>query len=315
MARIRIVDEWIRSPAALATHARSIMVVAEKWAEQRVLMRAYADSRDQTRPTIFLHEAEYAIGPAGIDAQGPWGIHVPTAAPGASHDDGAAQALRDQLEHAARRLAGSRGNPPRLADEESTFDRVPTGNWTPSRAGAAASASAVRMRAQASTIAPHGGVAEVVSGTPVPPQPVVSAAPSASGNLRRTPVPRPGNRRTSPPTSHHRTALGYQSGAGAQSALVRLGLLPSVSERLGRLATRTVSVDFQVTRLERTALNAIGERPRATGITAHELGALLGVADPVGWMEELTSKLERYGVDILEPGEPRGGEPTYVLKE
>jgi hypothetical protein len=50
MARIRIVDEWLRSPASPPSHYRSIMVVAERWAEQRVLMRAYADSPDQTRP-------------------------------------------------------------------------------------------------------------------------------------------------------------------------------------------------------------------------------------------------------------------------
>ena len=35
------------------------------------------------------------------------------------------------LEEAARRLAGSKGNPPRLVDEEPTFDREPTGNWAP----------------------------------------------------------------------------------------------------------------------------------------------------------------------------------------
>ena len=52
------------------------MVVAEKWAEQRVLMRAYAESRDQMLPTIMLYGMELAIGPAGTDSNGPWGIHV-----------------------------------------------------------------------------------------------------------------------------------------------------------------------------------------------------------------------------------------------
>ena len=76
MARIRIVDEWLRSPASPPTHYRSIMVVAERWAEQRVLMRAYAESADQTRPTIVLHGTELAIGPASTDPNGSWGIHV-----------------------------------------------------------------------------------------------------------------------------------------------------------------------------------------------------------------------------------------------
>ena len=71
MPRIRIVEEWLRNPAAPPTRWRSIMVVAEKWAEQRVLMRAYAESMDQTRPTIVLHGVELAIGPAGIDPHGP----------------------------------------------------------------------------------------------------------------------------------------------------------------------------------------------------------------------------------------------------
>jgi len=94
-----------------------VMVIAEKWAEQRVLMRAYAESRDQLRPTIMLHGTELAIGPAGLDLNGPWGIHV------GENPDGRAQDIKLQLEATARRLAGSKGNPPRLADEEPTFDR------------------------------------------------------------------------------------------------------------------------------------------------------------------------------------------------
>src|SRR5271170_7485815 len=100
MAQIRLIDDWLRSPAAQPTHYRSIMVIAEKWAEQRVLMRAYAESRDQTRPTIWLHGAELAIGPAGLDVNGPWGIHV------GDHGDGAPQVVKHGLEDAARRVAG-----------------------------------------------------------------------------------------------------------------------------------------------------------------------------------------------------------------
>lgn len=125
MARIRIVDAWLRCPTAHPTYQRAVMVVAEAWAEQRVLMHAYTSSPDQTRPTIALHGAELAIGPAGTDAHGPWGIHVEPPA------EGRAQKLRDELELAARRLAGSKGNPPRLMDEESPFDRKRTNHWAP----------------------------------------------------------------------------------------------------------------------------------------------------------------------------------------
>src|SRR5450755_76633 len=128
MAQIRLVDTWLRSPAAHPTHYRSVMVLAEKWAEQRVMMRAYAQSRDQTMPTILLHGVELAIGPASMDVNGPWGIHVGDGPEGV---EARAQAVRFGLEDAARRLAGSKGNPPRLVDEEATFDREPTGNWAP----------------------------------------------------------------------------------------------------------------------------------------------------------------------------------------
>ena len=93
------------------------MVVAERWGEQRVLMRAYQECGDQTRPTVVLHGVELAIGPAGTEAAGPWGIHVQPPV------DGRAQELRAQLELAARRLVGSRNrNPARLEDEVADFD-------------------------------------------------------------------------------------------------------------------------------------------------------------------------------------------------
>src|SRR5258706_4244817 len=128
MAQIRLVDDWLRSPASAPSHYRSVMVIAEKWAEQRVLMRAYAQSREQTMPTILLHGTELAIGPAGIDVNGPWGIHVGEGPEGVEQR---AQTVKNGLEEAARRLAGSKGNPPRLADEEPTFEREPTANLAP----------------------------------------------------------------------------------------------------------------------------------------------------------------------------------------
>jgi hypothetical protein len=109
----------------------------------------------------------------------------------------------------------------------------------------------------------------------------------------------------------NRTALGYQSGAGAQSAVVRLGLSPAVSARLVRLVNRTVPADFQISKQEREVLNAIGEQGT---LTARAVGQLVGVADPVTWMEQLVTKLERYGLDIVEPGPGQDGEPTYVLR-
>ncbi|MBP6630294.1 MAG: hypothetical protein KBG28_08425 [Kofleriaceae bacterium] len=337
MARIRIVDEWVRSPASPPTHYRTVMVVAEKWAEQRVLMRAYAECRDQIRPTIVLHGVELAIGPAGIDAHGPWGIHV------MPPSDGRAQELADQLDGAARRLAGSKGNPPRLADEESAFDRKPTHNWSPGTPRDLAEPLAPTMvpggrdwpptnapyqppvahlPAAASAVPVRAAAAELVGSGPAMP-PVVASAP-ANPSLRRTPLPMRHEPRARKPTgpmaptgagsgalSGARTALGYQSGAGAQSAVVRLGLSPAVSARLGRLVGQVVPADFQVTHAERSVLNAIGEQ---TQLTARAIGQMVGVTDPVGWMEQLISKLESFGIELIEPGDARGGEPTYVMR-
>ena len=305
MASIRIVDAWLRCPASAPTHYRSVMVVAEKWAEQRVMMRAYADSRDQLRPTIMLHGAELAIGPAGLDANGPWGIHVGEPA------DGRAQEVKAQLEAAARRLAGSKGNPPRLADEEATFDREPTANWAP---------GAPRILPHRHHASPQGpqvdyvspvGAARIPPAQPAQyvPQAPVAAHGGSSSDLRMTPVPRPRSRTRQPPLTG-RTALGYTSGSGAQSAIVRLGLSPAVSARLGWLVDRVVPQDFHVDARERRVLNALGEGE----LTARAIGQLLDVSDAVAFMEELTRKLESYNVDLVVPGEPEGGEPTYRLR-
>ena len=69
--------------------------------------------------------------------------------------------------------------------------------------------------------------------------------------------------------------------------------------------------DFQVTHAERSVLNAIGEQ---TQLTARAIGQMVGVTDPVGWMEQLISKLESFGIELIEPGDARGGEPTYVMR-
>ncbi len=396
MARIRIVDEWLRSPASAPTHYRSIMVVADGWAEQRVMMRAYAESPDQTRPTITLYGVELAIGPAGVDPHGPWGIHVQPPV------DGRAQELRDQLALAAQRLAGSKGTPPRLADEAGSFERKRTNNWAPGTPRdtptgqtrpnmyyepqvAASQAIAAQHQGLAPPPSyPHDAYPTYVPGAPapgyatpgqppgplaappmtpdaqylpsqptaqyvpaqeaaqyVPAQPAAQYIPSSPGaeyvptsaipatpslvatspanpEQRMTPLPRTsdtGRRRgwTSPiqPAGNGRTALGYQSGAGAQSAVIRLGLRPAAAQRLARIVDRTVPSDFQISGAERDVLNALGEQSH---LTARQVGTMIGVADPVSWMEQLAEKLASYGLDLIGPGPDAGGEPTYVLR-
>ncbi len=285
------------------------MVITEKWAEQRVLMRAYADSRDQTCPTIVLHGQELAIGPAGIDINGSWGIHVGGQI---GEGDERAHEIKAQLEAAARRLAGSKGNPPRLADEESTFEREPTANWGPG-------APRILPRRPGSHSQPPVSFVENAGAARVPVHqaatvvPQFQAAhhgpPTTTPDLHKTPMPRRRNATRQPPTNA-RTALGYTSGAGAQSALVRLGLTPQISARLGRLVDRVVPADFHIDPGERRILNALGEGP----LTARAIGHMLDLADAMAYMEELTRKLESYNLDLVEPGDPSGDEPTYRLR-
>jgi hypothetical protein len=291
------------------------MVIAEKWAEQRVLMRAYAESRDQTRPTIVLHGHELAIGPSGTDIHGPWGIHV------VGDVSSEAQTVKHQLEHAARRVAGSKGNPPRLSDESATFDREPTGNWGPGAprlvpqrpdhhrtaplVDYVAPTVAARVPQQQQATYVHVSAAQVVA----PQRHVVSEVASPSNpELRLTPVVRSKGRTHPPPT---RTVLGYTSGSGAQSAIMRLGLAPQVSARLGRLVDRVVPPEFHVDAGERRVLDALGERV----LSARAIGQMLDVVDAVAFMEELVRKLESFGLgDLVEPAEPDGDEPTYRLR-
>jgi hypothetical protein len=316
MASIRIVDDWLRSPASPPSHYRSVMVIAEKWGEQRVLMRAYAESRDQLRPTIMLHGVELAIGPAGLDMNGSWGVHV------GEPSDGRAQEIKEQLEAAARRLAGSKGNPPRLADEEPTFDREPTANWGPGaprilpkrhdhhhqvpQVDYVAQVGAARVpQSQAATIIPSYSP-QIQAAHHVPMQQEM-VAPS-NPEVRTTPVSRA--RRLTRQQAPGRTALGYTSGSGAQSAIVRLGLAPHVSARLGRFVDRVVPQDFHIDAHERRVLNALGDGP----LTARAIGQMLNVSDAVSFMEELTRKLESYNLDLIEPGDPHGDEPAYRLR-
>ena len=253
MASIRIVDTWLRSPASSPSHYRSVMVIAEKWAEQRVLMRAYADSRDQTRPTIVLHGEELAIGPAGLDINGSWGIHV---APTVDDSASRAQEIKAQLESAARRLAGSKGNPPRLTDEEPTFDLEPTANWGPGaprvlpkrsdtqqhhpEVAFVAPAGAARIPAhQAATYMPQLQTAHHVPAAP---------AVAATTELRKTPRSRERSERSLRAAPIHRTALGYTSEHAEELiAQIRRGIMsapatPGVTDKFGPRMTVDVLV-------------------------------------------------------------------------
>ena len=98
--------------------------------------------------------------------------------------------------------------------------------------------------------------------------------------------------------------------SSTQSAIVRLGLAPHVSARLGRFVDRVVPQDFHIDAHERRVLNALGEGQ----LTARAIGQMLNLSDAVSFMEELTRKLESYSLDLVEPGDPMGGEPTYRLR-
>lgn len=324
MARIRIVEQWLRSPASPVTHWRSIMVVAEQWSEQRVLMRAYAESADQTRPTIVLHGVELAIGPAGTDAHDAWGIHVHP------QEDGRAQEIAEALRLAARRLAGSKGNPARLEDEASSFERKRTDNWAPGTPRAVPGSPADSgvyfepmvasyVPGQSATYIPQSGIPQgppIVASAPANPQQRLTPLPIASQDPGETRVGRRRRGWTSPVPKQGtepggRTALGYESGAGAQSAIIRLGLRPSAASQLGRIGSRTVPADFEISKFERDVLNQLAE---VEYLAARSIAQLVGAVDPVAWMEQLMHKLNEHGLDIVAPGAAIGGEPTYRLQ-
>ena len=71
-----------------------------------------------------------------------------------------------------------------------------------------------------------------------------------------------------------------------------------------------VPQDFQIEASERKVLNALGDHE----LTAKAIGQMIDVADAMTFMEDLTRKLESFGIELVEPGTPRGGEPTYRLR-
>ncbi len=349
MARIRIVDEWLRSPSqAGSVRARSVMIVADTWAEQRVLMRAYAECVDQLRPSIVLHGSALAIGPAGTDPHGAWGVHVDT------HDDGRAQQLREALEESARRLAGSKGTPPRLADEQPAFDRKPTNQWapgsrrdrhsqapidpTPAEPPGSAPATVVQGSMEDELDARVTGTFRAVAAPPAPaPAPVVAAppAPLPRRAAAPTPVPRPAPVYTAGPDARTIMPFGPQSFQGAPPPAVaqqhqgwtpprnatprrsrrtsypRALTPPPTTGALGKVVGRTMPLGFSLAAPEREVLNRIGTQG---ALAARDVAAIAGVDDGVAWMETLMAKLANHGLDIVAPGDDRDGEPTYVLR-
>ena len=318
------------------------MVVASSWSEQRVLMRAYSGSTDQTRPTIVLHGVELAIGPAGTDPHGEWGIHCEPPV------DGRAQQLREQLELAAKRLAGSKGNPPRLVDEVPTFENKSTNLWAPGTPRATPSqehtkvgyyepseadtADAVartmmdpsQLSGRATPVSAPAAVqsANAGGGFRSTPQPASSsstkmaaARPSPAGKARKrksgwtSPVPL----RPAPVDSAKggdKTVLGFDTG-GAKLAKPATSGGDSGAGGLAKLVGRTMPIGFSLSSEEREILNALG---RQDNLTASEIAEIAQVSNAIRYMEELMNKLAEHGLDLIAPGDDRDGEPTYLLR-
>ena len=323
------------------------MVVASSWSEQRVLMRAFSGSSDQTRPTIVLHGVQLAIGPAGTDPHGEWGIHVEPPA------DGRAQELREQLELAARRLAGSKGNPPRLLDEASEFETKATNHWAPGTPPATSQADDRAGYYEPTRVAPPSAPDEktlldveagggsfrrgkvitsaptvVVEGTrrstPLS-APATAHSAHRGGGIRSAPaaVSNPARRRrgwTSPLPVRRapldggaRTVLGFDSGAGGVSSARTSGGGTGATSpsSLARLVGRTMPIGFSLDAAEREVLNSLG---RTSRLTATEVASIAGVTNGIQWMETLMNKLSEHGLDLIAPGDDEAGEPTYVLR-
>lgn len=339
MARIRIIDEWLRSPVSSPSRHRAVLVVAESWSEQRVLMRAFASCSDQTRPTIVLHGQELAIGPAGTDPHGQWGIHVEPPV------DGRAQELRSQLELAARRLSGSKGNPPRLVDETTRFDNKATHLWAPGTppdrlpmSGGTAHGFAYYEPATVAppsdspvipSAAPRPAIAQAATGaqlTPVSDRPTIKHI---------TPLPVTTARRAGSKTDQHwvvgssasqtvgsRTQPGFLPAPASTSSPRSTGTTATVTATVTATATvpatsvaslvgKTMPLGLQLSDAEREVLNALG---RAPSLSAREIASIAKVTDALAWMEQFLRKLASIGLDVVTPGDDKDGEPTWILR-
>lgn len=301
------------------------MVVARSWAEQRVLMRAFSSCDDQTRPTIRLHGDKLAIGPAGTDPHGEWGIHVEPPV------DGRAQTLREALELAARRLAGSKGNPPRLQDEVPDFEIEPTNNWAPEELSPKNGSRRATVLGHAShSSQPDESHYEPTEGASMSSSPIVPSSAAAQKQLRKTPAfwaerysepeleapePEPEleakrkRRQTvrysgliATPKSIRTNATVHGFSSQRQSAR-RI-------ETFASITSKTMPLGLKLEDPERRVLNALGTEKC---ICAADIGRLILVEDPVSWMNLFMDKLSELGLEIVAPGEDLDGEPTYIL--
>lgn len=323
------------------------MVVARSWSEQRVLMRAFSASDDQTRPTINLHGSELAIGPAGTDPHGEWGIHVEPPV------DGRAQELREALQLAAKLLAGSKGNPPRLEDEVPEFEDRATNNWAPGVAAAVPESSsyyepAVGAPTSQSADIPSSAAARAklnktnfrktppfwggmyerpeleqspehglqARGAGVVAQPPMQSA-ASQPSLRKRKL-RQTFRYSGAVTAQTPKAAAPAAGSSSsrskgkgQKTVFGFSSAKNQSVSYAAAAGKTMPLGFTLEEPERRLLNALGKQP---GMSATEIGTLLGLAEePMVWMGRFMDKLAEFGLDLVAPGEDRDGEPTYIL--
>jgi len=306
MARIRIIDEWLRSPVSGPSRHRAIMVVTDSWAEQRVLMRAFATSNDQTRPTIELHGARLAIGPASTDPHGNWGIHVEPPV------DGRAQQLRSQLETAARRLAGAKGNPPRLQDEVSRFEGKRTQYWAPGTPPDLPPGRRNVVPPRRTT--PPNYYEPAVVAPPLQSARIPSAAKRNAkpvGRRRKrgwtTPQPMRAVYELASAQVGSTTAMGYAGGPVIRGR--RRAGAPNRS--VAKLASRTMPPGLVLGDAEKRVIEALSAEP---ALTAERIGQIAGVPDGAAWIEDLCTRLGQHGVDLIERRDTGNGQATYALR-
>ncbi len=299
------------------------MVVADTWAEQKVLMCAYQSCGDQSRPSILLQGVALAMGPASPDPHGPWGVHVD------DERDGRAQELREQLEVAAARMAGT-AHPPRLSDEESGFERKTTNQWSAWASPQDDRRGASPPRDRNSQVPLRNTPAEPIA-APTP-SPAVAAAPMpapspkpelqyfAAQHDARTIMPFNQDQwsGTPPPAAERarrETPRGWEApspGASQSQPRFHRAYTPAPTEdSLSKIVGRTMPLGFNLAAPEREVLNQLGKEDR---LAARDIGRIAEVADGVAWMEALMSKLADHGLDIVEPGDDIDGEPTYILR-
>lgn len=269
------------------------MVVAETWAEQKVLMRAFATCLDQTQPTIGLQGEEIAIGPAGTEPYGPWGVHVQPPA------DGRAQELRVLLEQAAKHLAGTKGTPPRLADELPASERRPTTPWTGRRGGSVVAAGPEQPTL--SPVAPAGSGSYPSNVSTPPWRSPIGELPTAPGASAAQPLPQTSprqrrHRQTRPAPLGGRTVSGYAEATTPVAERRSYHHTPQHAS-LATVVGKTMPIGFQLAADEREVLDALS---RGGILSGGDVARLAGVDDGHDYMGRLLDKLAGYGLDLVD---------------